>query len=622
MNEFEFADKYLGEYKFKNGEINAKYCYFCGGGKSGEKYKFFLNPEKHTYICHRGSCHARGTFKELCDLENERADYVMEYKKNYFENSNKNKKNYELPKMELKSVSEKAHTYIKLRQISDNTIKAFNISSDIKGNIVFPYYDENNTHVLNKIRIPKKFIKGVDKGTKIWQEGGGKPVLFNMNNIDIDKPVVITEGEWDCLSVYESGYKNVVSIPFGTGNLDWINECWDWLEKIDEFILWWDNDEAGKKGIEEVSKKLGIYRCKIVFNDNTKLKDANSILYKEGKNKVLELIENADYIPVENFNRLADCVKVKTERMLYGLRELDYELGGCRMGELVIWTGKRGGGKSTVLSQTIPEAVEQGYKVFIYSGELSNSKVKEWLDRQIAGENNIVIYKDELTQREEYGVNPNIEPYINEWYKDYIYAYGDDGENNEDCLFEIMEYAYKRHDIKRFILDNLKTIRFSGQNEENFYRLQGMFVNRCKSFARQYNVHIDLVVHPKKTGKEFLDDEDVGGSSDIIDLADNIISVSRLTENMYEKASKKEKEKMRHKDHPGEQYDEYVKNSILEVKKNREYGDTNRKIYYFFEPKTKRIFKNFNREPFKFLKNKSINNLKEECEPDWDTCPF
>lgn len=603
MNEYEFAARYLGEYRIKNGEINAKYCIFCGGGKHRDKYKFFLNPEKHTYICHRGSCGARGTFKQLCDMEHERADYIMEEKRQYFENVNKHKKVYELPKMELKNVSRKALDYIHLRRISDETIKDFKISSDTRGNIVFPYYDENNTHVLNKIRIPKKFVKGVDKGSKIWQEGAGKPVLFNMNNIDVNQPVVITEGEWDCLSVYESGYKNVTSIPFGTENMDWINECWDWLKEVKEFVLWWDNDEAGKRGVEEVSKKLGVYRCRIVLNENKKLKDANSILYKEGKEKVLDMIEKADYIPIENFNRLADCVKVKTERMLYGLKDLDYELGGCKMGELVIWTGKRGGGKSTVLSQTIPEAVEQGYKVFIYSGELSNSKVKEWLDRQIAGEKNIVTYQDELTLREEYGVHPEVEKYIAEWYKEYIYCYGDDGKNDEECLFEIMEYAYKRHNVKRFILDNLKTIRFGGQNEDNFYRLQGMFVNRCKSFARQYNVHIDLVVHPKKTGgKDFLDDEDVGGSADIIDLADNIITVSRLTENMYEKASTREKEEMRHKDHPGEAYDEWVKNCVLVVKKNREYGDTDRKMYYFFEPKTKRIYKNFNRVPFNFMK--------------------
>lgn len=603
MNEYEFATRYLGEYKIKNGEINAKYCVFCSGGKHRDKYTFFLNPEKHTYICHRGSCGARGTFKQLCEMENERADYIMEEKKQYFENVNKHKKVYELPKMELKNASRKALDYIHLRRISDETIKDFKISSDIRGNIVFPYYDENNTHVLNKIRIPKKFVKGVDKGSKIWQEGAGKPVLFNMNNIDVNQPVVITEGEWDCLSVYESGYKNVTSIPFGTENMDWINECWDWIKEVKEFVLWWDNDEAGKRGVEEVSKKLGVYRCRIVSNENKKLKDANSILYKEGKEKVLEMIEKADYIPIENFNRLADCVKVKTERMLYGLKDLDYELGGCKMGELVIWTGKRGGGKSTVLSQTIPEAVEQGYKVFIYSGELSNSKVKEWLDRQIAGEKNIVTYQDELTLREEYGVHPEVEKYIAEWYKEYIYCYGDDGKNDEECLFEIMEYAYKRHNVKRFILDNLKTIRFGGQNEDNFYRLQGMFVNRCKSFARQYNVHIDLVVHPKKTGgKDFLDDEDVGGSADIIDLADNIITVSRLTENMYEKASAREKEEMRHKDHPGEAYDEWVKNCVLVVKKNREYGDTDRKMYYFFEPKTKRIYKNFNRVPFNFIK--------------------
>lgn len=574
MNEIEFTEKHLGEYKLKGNEINVKYCPFCNSPKRHNQYKFFINMDKHTYICHRGSCNAKGTFNQLTKIYGEKAGYVVDMEKNRFQNTNFKKKSYDKPKMDLGELSEQALKYITLRGFSEKTIRHFKLKSDKNGNIVFPYYDEKNVHRLNKIRIPRKFDKNRDK-TKIWQEGAGKPILFNMNNIDINKPLIITEGEWDCMAVYECGYENVVSIPFGTSNVEWINECWDFLEKCNTLVLWYDNDSAGSTAVEEVVRKVGIHKTKIVSND-TNYKDANDIMHNLGKSKVVELVDKAEYIPVDEIIALSDCVKKEREKILYGNKFLDYFLGACAMGELVIWTGKRGGGKSTILNQTLIDTVDQKYKVFIYSGELNNYKVKQWLDRQIAGVRYIETEVDLMTGREDYIVHPQVEKIISEWYRDYIYTYSDTATNDEDCLFEVMEYAYKRHNVKRFVLDNLKTVKF--KNENDFYRSQGLFVSRCKAFARQYEVHIDLVVHPRKTQNMDLDDEDVGGSVDIIDLADNIVTVGRITPAMLEKASDEELIKMQDKQ------------TVLSIKKNREYGDTGVKAFYKFEPKSKRIY--------------------------------
>lgn len=577
MNELEFAANYLGEYRIKKDEINPKYCPICGGGRRHDKYTFFLNPERHAFMCHRGSCGAHGTFAELTKIYNERADYIMEYKKNKFEMMNSKAKNYKKPEIKLTDLSKQAQEYIYKRKISETTCKHFKLSSDKQGNIIFPYYNEKGEHELNKIRIPRKFIKGKDK-TKIWQEGGGRPILFGMDQIDVNEPVLIVEGEWEALTAYECGFENVISIPFGTENFEWVNECWEWLNTIKEFKLCYDNDRAGKKGQQEASRKLGVYRCKSIAYDSEG-KDLNEIMFRQGENKVLEMINKAEFIPVENLKRLADVEKKEVERILFGNKFLDYYFGGCRMGEATIWTGKRGGGKSTILNQTLIDTVDQKTKCFIYSGELNNEKVKEWLELQIAGEKYITTKKDELTYREEYVVNDKVSKVLSKWYGDYIYTYGDDGKNEEDCLFEIMEYAYKRHNVKRFVLDNLKTIRF--KSEKDFYRAQGLFVGRLKGFCRKYNVHIDLVVHPRKTGKDEIDDEDVGGSVDIIDLADNIVDVSKITDKMIERCPDEDEElKIKLQEN----------NTILAIKKNRWYGDTNIKSYYKFNKKSKRIY--------------------------------
>ena len=68
----------------------------------------------------------------------------------------------------------------------------------------------------------------------------------------------------DALSLYEAGARNVVSVPSGCSNLDWIDHCWNWLERFQTIILFGDNDEPGRKMIREVVRRLDESRCMIV----------------------------------------------------------------------------------------------------------------------------------------------------------------------------------------------------------------------------------------------------------------------------------------------------------------------------------------------------------------------
>ena len=79
-----------------------------------------------------------------------------------------------------------------------------------------------------------------------------------MNKCDPSKPLYIQEGEGDCLSVIEAGYTNVVSVPNGSQNMQWIEENWDWLSQFPKIIIWSDNDEPGKKMRKEAIHRLGI----------------------------------------------------------------------------------------------------------------------------------------------------------------------------------------------------------------------------------------------------------------------------------------------------------------------------------------------------------------------------
>lgn len=59
----------------------------------------------------------------------------------------------------------------------------------------------------------------------------------------------------DALSLYEAGARNVVSVPSGCSNLDWIDHCWNWLERFQSIILFGDNDAPGRMMIRDVVRR-------------------------------------------------------------------------------------------------------------------------------------------------------------------------------------------------------------------------------------------------------------------------------------------------------------------------------------------------------------------------------
>ena len=68
--------------------------------------------------------------------------------------------------------------------------------------------------------------------------------------------------------------------------------------------------------------------------------------------------------------------------------------------------------------------------------------------------------------------------------------------------------------------------------DRDYYRAQSMFTRRLAEFCKATKTHVHLVAHPRKVerGKSVDDSDEVSGAADITNLADNVISVRRLTE--------------------------------------------------------------------------------------------
>ena len=112
--------------------------------------------------------------------------------------------------------------------------------------------------------------------------------------------------------------------------------------------------------------------------------------------------------------------------------------------------------------------------------------------------------------------------------------------------------------------------RFGASNDGDFYRGQSNFVGRLVEFAKREEVHVHLVAHPRKNdGKAMLDADEVGGSGDITNRADNVFSLQRLTE---------------------QEAEEKGCGTVLRVLKNRSFGAT-AAIGMDFDPVSRRFFR-------------------------------
>lgn len=524
----------------KGKEIQFEYCPYCKGGDHHDKYTFSVNTETGCYNCMRGKCGVSGHFVQLARDMN----YELS-----FDNPQPKYRKYRQREI---VVRDEAIEYLKKRGISAETVKRYKItcSTENKNIIVFPFYDDKGEMVFIKYRN-SKFVKGKDKA-KEWPDKDAKPILFGMWQCKDRNRLIITEGQIDSLTVSECNIDNATSVPMGKNNTKWIQNCYDFVCEFEEIVVFGDNENGKITLVDDISKYFSKKIIKVVQRqDYLGEKDANDLYRKFGKDAILTAIGNAKIEPVKAVKDLANVKNVnlmKLEHATTGIRKLDEAIGGLYFGEVAILTGKRGEGKSTFASQICANVLEEGYSIFVYSGELADFHFKNWLDMQIAGSDKVEEYLNDYG-KPEYSIPVHIRQAISDWYRGRAFVFDnsvvaeDDAE--EVSLFDKIEEAACRLGVKFVLLDNLMTA-LDVDAKEDLYISQSRFIKKLKKIAVRWNVFILVVAHPRKENDKELNNDSVSGSSDITNAVDLVFTYSR---NM------------------GEDKDEYQ--SLIGVTKNR-----------------------------------------------------
>jgi len=508
-------------------ELRFSTCPYCGN-RTDDKNTFSINLRTGQFKCLRSSCGATGNMITLSkDFNFSLGTEVDEY-------YNRQRRFRNMAQFPRPEVRDPAVIYLEGRGISRRICEKYSITTQKEhpNILVFPFFDEDGKMQFVKYR-KTDFDKKKDKA-KEWCEANCKPILFGMDQCDPEKnkTLVLTEGQIDSLSVAEAfnGEVNVVSVPTGAKGFTWVPYCWDWLGKFETLVVFGDHENGHITLLEEMKTRFhGVVRH-VRPEDYKGCKDANELLLDAGPAAVVSAVMNSVIVEHPRIKKLAEVKRRSTadmEKISSGFQRLDRLIGGFFFGQLIVLTGERGYGKSTLGSQFMTYAVEQNCTVFYYSGELMDWFVQDWFDKQIAGSDYINCLESNLGYKN-YVVNGDKLQRIHSWYDDRVFLFDNAILQGEETgtLLETVRTAIKQYGCRVIMLDNLMTA-IEDTLDSDLYRQQSNFVRELAEMAKAYEVLIFLVVHPRKAGLTRFSNDDVMGSSNITNLADVILRYTK-----------------------------------------------------------------------------------------------
>ncbi len=320
-------------------------------------------------------------------------------------------------------------------------------------------------------------------------------MLYNIDSIKDQKYVIVTEGEIDTATFVECGYKSAVSVPNGANGTDYLDNDIERFDNIDTIYLAVDTDEKGISFRYDLIRRFGPEKCKIVTYGEG-CKDANEHLIKYGQKSLQLCIENAEDIKIEGIFSLSD-IRQQVDLLFQGGLKPGYITGhsdfdrliSFETGRLCIVTGIPSHGKSEFVDEiAVRLNIKYGLKFAYFSPE--NHPISYLISKLTSKFTGKRFDKDSLKPGDYENACVHIE---NNFY--FIYPEDDFG---IDTILEKVSFLVKKRGIKGLIIDPYNTIEHqipSGMSETNYI---SALLHKLVTFARQKDVLIFLVAHPKK----------------------------------------------------------------------------------------------------------------------------
>ena len=278
---------------------------------------------------------------------------------------------------------------------------------------------------------------------------------------------------------------------------------------------------------------------------------------------------------LESIKTIINKPKVEESFIRTGITELDKKMRGLKKGTVSVMSGLRGSAKSTLLSQMGLNAIHEGFKVGMFSGELTDRNVARWMMLQAAGKR----YVEYGGFEGYYNVPKDVQDKIAEWMDGKFYLYNNEHGNKYEYVEKVFDTACEEKNLDLIMLDNLMAFNISDLGPSK-WDAQTEFILRLQKLAKTHNVHVIFVAHPKKA-QGFLRLDDISGTADLGNAVDNAFIVHRVNNDFKRLSGEMFKW--------GPEHELYKATNVVEVAKERENGTQDLFIPLWYEPESKRL---------------------------------
>lgn len=363
------------------------------------------------------------------------------------------------------------------RNLTQETISNFELGYDIEKNaIAIPVFKRGEL-----INIRYRFLDPQEGRSKYTQEKDCEVWIYNEDGIQMGIKkggVLIVEGEFDLMSAWQSGFKNVISPASGKDSYG------IWLELIDNIpkvYISYDNDKPGKDASIKMAERLGQEKCfEVIYPED--IKDANDYFKKFTSEDYKELVRNARPYYSYQFKGLRDVI----EDLRFNKQEtiISKFIPDVKMGQdwLTIISGKSNVGKTSYVMNLAMDLTNRDIPVLVLPFERGNTVVGT----------RFLQVKYNLGEGDFEGVDSEKWDKITKECIDLPLYFSMPSKNE---TIEIIKKSKRIFNTKVVIIDHLDYMIRSSQNKEAEI---GNTLQELKRIAEEFKIAIIIVTHIRK----------------------------------------------------------------------------------------------------------------------------
>lgn len=360
--------------------------------------------------------------------------------------------------------------------------------------------------------------RGID--VKGFIQDGICDTLWNVEQVDQTKPIIVVEGEIDALTAWQCGFTNVVSVPNGApsklspeggidpkedGKFRYVWQAQQALNACSRIVLAHDDDDPGRALGEELARRLGRAKCwRLRYPEGTK--DLNDVLLLHGADGVRAVIEAAEPWPVNGLYAASHYAEKIVDLYRNGFGQAERtgwenvdQLFRVAGGQIAIITGVPNSGKSQFVDALMVNlAIRAGWKSAVCSFENPPAMHIPKLAELYTGR---PFFKGPTPRMSEAELQAAL-VWVNEHF---AFIDQQDGQSATiDDILDKAKAAVQRLGARFLVIDPYNYIdRTMGDDTETNF-ISDM-LTKVRNFAQAHDVFVAFVAHPAKllrVGKE------------------------------------------------------------------------------------------------------------------------